>query len=241
MHSTSYAEFVLLLQREHEESVNALKMQLETSSKTQNSSSSGQSEALQAQLAEALTEVKSLKEQLQSSKTASNALQAQHAAGSAKNVGSNASGPGDDVTQIAVERDRAIANLASQSQAWNVEKEDLKKQLEKMKSDFNAKLAAAEKSPVTTGNPADAEVASKLQKLDAILKDSIKNGDLRGAAVDQVGKVNGSSIFASRGFTSSCLLFSCASFFSKIFNLSAEYNNLALKHPPPKSSSCIVM
>ena len=81
----------------------------------------------------------------------------------------------------------------------------------------------------------------EIETLDAILKDSIKNGDLRGAAVDQVGKVNGSSIFASRGFTSSCLLFSCASFFSKIFNLSAEYNNLALKHPPPKSSSCIVM
>jgi hypothetical protein len=187
-HFTSHAEFVLLSQKEHEESVKALKLQLETSSKPQDASSSAQSEALQAQLAQALAEVGSLKEQLQSSQTASNAMKAQQAT-AAPPVASNAASPGGDVAQITVERDRAIANLASQSQAWNVEKEDLKKQLEKMKSDFSAKLAAADKTSGTPGGPADAESASRLQKLDAILKESIKNGDLRGAAVDQVGKV----------------------------------------------------
>ena len=197
---SSFAKFVLLSQKEHEESVKALKLQLETSSKAQDSSSSVQnvqSEALQSQLAQALAEVGSLKEQLQASQAASNAMKARDATESAKSVASNAAAPGGDVAQITVERDRAIANLASQSQAWNVEKEDLKKQLEKMKSDFSAKLTAAEKPSSTPGGPADAESASKLQKLDAILKESIKNGDLRGAAVDQVGKVKLSPLVIS--------------------------------------------
>jgi DNA repair exonuclease SbcCD ATPase subunit len=197
----------LLSQKEHEESVKALKLQLETSSKPQDASSSAQnaqSEALQAQLAQALAEVGSLKEQLQASQTASNAMKAQQATAAAPPVASNAAAPGGDVAQITVERDRAIANLASQSQAWNVEKEDLKKQLEKMKSDFSAKLAAADKPSGTPGGPADAESASRLQKLDAILKESIKNGDLRGAAVDQVGKVKLSPRAISPAVVFSC-------------------------------------
>ncbi len=227
---TSHAEFVLLSQKEHEESVKALKLQLETSSKPQDASSSAQnvqSEALQAQLAQALAEVGSLKEQLQASQTASNAMKAQQAAAAPPDA-SNTTNPGGDVAQVTIERDRAIANLASQSQAWNVEKEDLKKQLEKMKSDFSAKLAAADKPSGTPGGPADAELASRLQKLDAILKESIKNGDLRGAAVDQVGKVK-----LSPRAISLAVVFSCsAPHFSKGFEPVCRVQQPRSETPP---------
>jgi hypothetical protein len=92
------------------------------------------------------------------------------------------------LTQAGIEeRDRAVAALAAQTQAWNAEKEQLKKKLQDMKADFNAKLEAA--AGVPPGGPAHDALAAKLQSIDSVLKDSIRKGDLRGAAVDQVGKV----------------------------------------------------
>ncbi len=147
-------------------------------------------DSLKAQLADALVEVSSLKQQLESSQSSLEALKkSQHASEMAV-----ASAAGPDAVKILAEkqsvideRDRAVTKLTSQTQAWNVEREQLKKEIADTKSSLESKLAAAGK--VTPGGGADSELASKLEKLDSILKASIKTGDLRGVAVAEVGRV----------------------------------------------------
>ena len=176
----------IFVQKEHEESVQALKMELERQSGSQNSVGG---EALQAQLAQVLAEVSLLKQQLQQSESSFQKIKASHDAECASKGAGIPSVPNASIaTDSAVEeRDRAVANLTAQAQAWNLEKDELKKRLEEMKADFSVKLAAASK--VTPGGPAAANAGSTLQKVDAALRECIKKGELRGAAVEQVGKV----------------------------------------------------
>jgi hypothetical protein len=178
------------MQKEHEESVNALKLQLEQQSATR---VAPDDEALREQLSQARAEVRLLKEQLQSTELCLKTKKAEYDAESAR---STAAAPCRDVhgeIQASVEaRDGALAELTSQTHAWNAEKEQLKQKLENMKSDFDSKIAAAAKA--TPGGPADANMSSILQKVDSALKTSIMKGELRGAAVAQVGKVNCSCV-----------------------------------------------
>ena len=173
------------LQKEHEESLLNLKKQLSSQSE-----SGAADDTLKVQLADALVEVSSLKQQLESSQSSLEALKkSQYASEMAV-----ASAAGPDAIKILAEkqsvideRDRAVTKLTSQTQAWNVEREQLKKEIADTKSSLESKLAAAGK--VTPGGGADSELASKLEKLDSILKASIKTGDLRGVAVAEVGRV----------------------------------------------------
>jgi hypothetical protein len=87
------------------------------------------------------------------------------------------------------ERDRAVTNLASQTQAWHVEREQLKVQMQQLKSSFEAKLAEAQNTKITPGAGDEAALAATIEKLNAVLKASIQTGDLRGAAVAEIGKV----------------------------------------------------
>ena len=172
------------LQKEHEESLINLKKQL--SSQTE---SGAVDESLKVQLAEALAEISSLKQQLISSQSSHKVVDAQLEALKKSQQASElaaASAAGPDVVKILAEkqeafneRDRAVTKLTSQTQAWNVEREQLKKEMTDMKSAIAGK--------VTPGGGAESEL--KLEKLDSILKASIKTGDLRGAAVAEVGKV----------------------------------------------------
>lgn len=144
---------------------------------------------LQAQLAQVMAEVSSLQQQLKEAENSLRAKTAELDAG-VKSAGAAAGAAGDgaqSTQNVREERDRAVADLTSRTQAWNAEKEQLKNQLEHMKADFNAKLAAAAK--VTPGNPADEALALKAQSLDSLLRECIKKGELRGAAVNEVGKV----------------------------------------------------
>ncbi len=161
------------------------------------SASGSEVESLRTKLTEALAEVSSLKSKLQAVESSHQDVEAKLEAmkksmADAEMAAAAAAGP-DAVKALAEkqalcdERDRAVAKLASQTQAWNVEREQLKKDIEQTKSAFESKLAAA--SPVTpTGT--DPELAAKFDKLDSILKASIKTGDLRGSAVAEVGKVS---------------------------------------------------
>jgi hypothetical protein len=176
-----------------------LKKQLEQASGSGSAAAAGPSvnESQKAELAEALAEISALKAKLQSAQSSQQEVEAKLEAmkKSKDEIEMNAAaaaGP-DAVKALAEkqtildERDRAVTNLASQTQAWNVEREQLKKEFEQTKSALELKLAAASK--VTPGNT-DSETASKLEKLDSVLKESIKTGDLRGSAVAEVGKVN---------------------------------------------------
>jgi predicted RNase H-like nuclease (RuvC/YqgF family) len=178
------------LQKEHEESVAFLKQQVEVERKRRASVAVSDDIApLQAQLAQVMAEVSSLQQQLKEAENSLRAKTAELDAG-VKSAGAAAGAAGDSAqsTQnVREERDRAVADLTSRTQAWNAEKEQLKNQLEHMKADFNAKLAAAAK--VTPGNPADEALALKAQSLDSLLRECIKKGELRGAAVNEVGKV----------------------------------------------------
>ena len=188
------------MQKEHEESVKALKLQLEQQSSALVSPGD---EALREQLSQARAEVRLLKEQLQSTELHLKTKKADYDAESARGT---ATAPGRDVhgeIQASVEaRDRALAELTSQTQAWNAEKEQLKQKLENMKSDFNSKIAAAAKA--TPGGAADANMSSTLQKVDSALKTSIMKGELRGAAVAQVGKVSCSCALIVRSLELAC-------------------------------------
>lgn len=155
-------------------------------------------ESQQAELAEALAELSALKAKLQSAQSSQQEVEAKLEAmkksrdelemNAAAAAGPDAVKALAEKQAILDERDRAVTNLASQTQAWNVEREQLKKEFEQTKSALELKLAAASK--VTPGNTLDSEMASKLEKLDSILKESIKTGDLRGSAVAEVGKVD---------------------------------------------------
>jgi hypothetical protein len=229
----------MLVQKEHDETVKALKMQLELETSSQKS---GGGEALQSQLSQALDEVRLLKQQLQQRENSFQAITARYDAECASKGAGIPSDPNAGIaTQSAMEeRDRAVANLAAQAQAWNVEKEELKKRLEEMKSDFSAKIAAASK--VTPGGPAATDAGSTLQKVDAALRECIKKGELRGAAVEQVGKVTLQLRLGSIFFECSQLSLAFPHVFCKILDQSLEYKNLAQKHPPPpESKSCSIM
>jgi hypothetical protein len=231
-----------------------LKKQLERSSSFSSQADASASDSLKIELDQALAEVSALKTKLQS-------IQSLHQEVEAKLEGmkkakdeielnaASAAGP-DAVKALAEkqalldERDRAVTKLASQTQAWNVEREQLKKEFEQTKSVLESKLAEASK--ITPGVVSDSEFASKLEKLDSILKSSIKTGDLRGAAVAEVGRVcipiccnciiSFDSLLSDVFF---CNLMFCIQLLGKAHAL--EYENLALKHPPPKSSSCSLM
>jgi predicted RNase H-like nuclease (RuvC/YqgF family) len=178
------------LQKEHEESVAALKQQVEVERARRASVAVSDDIApLQAQLAQVMAEVSSLQQQLKEAENSLRAKTAELDAG-VKSAGAAAGAAGDSAqsTQnVREERDRAVADLTSRTQAWNAEKEQLKNQLENMKAGFNAKLAAA--ANVTPGNPADEALALKAKSLDSLLRECIKKGELRGAAVNEVGKV----------------------------------------------------
>lgn len=242
LHLLTGVEFIFL-QKEHEESVAALKSQLEAE-RTRKASLSvpDDSASLQAKLAQALAEVSSLQQQLKASESTLQSKKAELDAG----AGAAAAAAGDTPSTKAVagERDRAVAALAAQTQAWNAEKEQLKKQLQDMKADFNAKLEAA--ASVTPGGPEHDALAAKLQSIDSALKDSIRKGDLRGTAVEQVGKVCcrlASVPLYQRHQLLSCVCFSAPQkALCKVLGRAAEYENLALKHPPPpESKSCSIM
>jgi hypothetical protein len=185
-----------------------LKKQLERASSFSSQAETSASGSVKIELDQALAEVSALKTKLQS-------VQSSHQEVEAKLVelkkskdemelnAASAAGP-DAVKALAEkqalldERDRAVTKLASQTQAWNVEREQLKKEFEQTKSVLESKLAEASK--ITPGIVLDSEVASKLEKLDNILKSSIKTGDLRGGAVAEVGRVSTfshASIFAA--------------------------------------------
>jgi len=244
LHLSTGADY-FFLQKEHEESVAALKSQLEAE-RTRKASLSGPDDnaSLQAKLSQALAEVSSLQQQLKASESSLQSKKAQLDAGAGPAA---AAAAGDTpLTQAVIEeRDRAVAALAAQTQAWNAEKEQLKKKLQDMKADFNAKLEAA--AGVTPGGPAHDALVAKLQSIDSVLKDSIRKGDLRGAAVDQVGKVRCRLASVPLcGPTASAAVSCCLSAPQKAFCMvlgqAAEYENLALKHPPPpESKSCSIM
>ena len=219
MHSLNRCSNSFFLQKEHEESLLSLKKQLEDASLA--SVSRGQvgaeSETVQLKLTEALAEVSCLKSKLESVQNAHQDIEVKLEAvkkskADLEMAAASAAGP-DAVKALAEkqaicdERDRAVAKLASQTQAWSVEREQLKKDLEQTKSDFELKLAAASKATTTAG--ADAELAARLDKLDSILKASIKTGDLRGNAVTEVGKVGA----ISPGFFDGVDLFMTISFY----------------------------
>ncbi len=183
----------LSLQKEHEESVSALKQQVEAE-RTRRASVAGPSDAaaLQLQLTHVLAEVSALQQQLKERENSLKLKTAELEAGASQPGPAAAAAASDSAPSIAAvrdERDRAVAALAAQSQAWNAEKEELKRQLEDMKLSYTAKLEAVTK--ITPGNPGDEALAAKLEGMDSVLKDSIRKGDLRGAAVDLVGKVLG--------------------------------------------------
>ncbi len=197
------------MQKEHEESLLSLKKQLADAAlaSASQSTSGTEIESINIKLAEALAEVSSLKSQLQSVQSSHQEVESKLEAlkkskADVEMAAAAAAGP-DAVKALAEkqalcdERDRAVAKLASQTQAWSVEREQLKKDLEQAKSAFESKLAAASKA---TPVGADPELAAKLDKLDSILKASIKTGDLRGSAVAEVGKVS----IASLSFDDGC-------------------------------------
>jgi hypothetical protein len=182
-------------------------------------------DSIKVKLTEALAEVSSLKSQLQSVQSSHQDVEAKLEAmkkskADVEMAAAAAAGP-DAVKALAEkqalcdERDRAVTKLSSQTQAWSVEREQLKKDLEEAKSTFESKLAAASK---VTPVGADPELAAKLDKLDSILKASIKTGDLRGNAVAEVGKVIMGSLCINYRFKLHvvhlhCLLFSSNSLF----------------------------
>ncbi len=184
----------------------SLKKQLEHASSSGSMAGSGASDSVRTELDQSHAELSALKAKLQSVQTSHQELEATLEAmkKSKDEIEMNAAaaaGP-DAVKALAEkqalldERDRAITKLASQTQAWNVEREQLKKEFEQQKSVYESKLAALSKdtphdSAVTPGGSAtNSELASKLEKLDSVLKASIKTGDLRGSAVAEVGRVS---------------------------------------------------